>query len=571
MVGSAVVSPAAAQLGIHPRDDRQEAPPLQETAPAPELGLPPPPPQSQEEQRRLSGGARAHVDRIEVEGSSVFSPEELSAILAPFEGRALGSEELYRARDLVSQLYHDNGYITSGALLPDQEVADGVVVLQVIEGRLADVEVAGTERFKKSFFQDRLHWAGRTPVSLVRIEKALQLLQQHPLIERVSARLVPGDLRGESRLELKVDEALPAELELRASNDRSVSVGEFVGQAHASLANMVGVADKLSASFAVADGLYDFESEYSIPVNRFDTRFSVHFRNSRGKVVLDDFESLDIRSKSRTMGFAVEQPFLRDYGRDMSLGLIAELRTSETELRDRKFCTIAGKALAGTGGASPVTDAPDCHPRVVPLRFFFQYQSSGQKSAIALRLMFTFGLDVLSATDNSNSVADGQFFSWLGQLQYVYRLPASLLDTHLVARIDAQLASDPMLSLEKFSVGSARTVRGYKENQLVRDNGVAMSLELRIPILPGSRGPLRLSFVPFVDFGHAWDESGPAKLETDTIASLGVGLSFRLYEGIQGDLQYGGRLTGESGENGSGLQQHGVYFRVTVDTLTPWR
>lgn len=571
MVGSAVVSPAVAQQGILPGDDRLEAPPLLEPAPASELRLPPPPPQSPEEQRRLSGGVRAHVERIEVEGSSVFSREELSAIVAPFEGRALGSEELYRARDLVSQLYHDNGYITSGAILPDQEVADGVVVLQVIEGRLADVDVSGTERFRESFFQDRLHWAGRTPVSIWRIEKALQLLQQHPLIDRVSARLVPGELRGESRLALTVDEALPAELELGASNDRSVSVGEFAGESHASLANLVGVADKLSASFAVAEGLYDFESEYSIPVNRFDTRFSIHFRDSRGKVVLNEFESLDIRSKSRTMGFAVEQPFLRDYGRDLSLGLIAELRTSETDLLGRKFCTIAGKAIAGTGGGSPVADAPDCHPRVVPLRFFFQYQSSGQQSAIALRSMFTVGLDVLSATDNTNSIADGQFFAWLGQLQYVYRLPASLLDSHLVGRIDAQLASDPLLSLEKFSVGGARTVRGYKENQLVRDNGVVASLELRIPILPGSRGPLRLSLVPFVDFGHAWDESGPAKLETDTIASLGVGIAFRLYEGIRGDLQYGGRLTGESGENGSGLQQHGVYFRVTVDTLTPWR
>jgi hemolysin activation/secretion protein len=141
----------------------------------------------------------------------------------------------------------------------------------------------------------------------------------------------------------------------------------------------------------------------------------------------------------------------------------------------------------------------------------------------------------------------------------------------VVARIDAQIASDPLLSLEKFSIGGARTVRGYRENQLVRDNGIAVSVEARIPIIPGNRGPLRLSIVPFVDVGRGWDESGPAKLETDIIASLGVGLTFRLFEGINGELQYGGRLTGAPGENGTGLQRHGVHFRVTIDTLTPWR
>jgi hemolysin activation/secretion protein len=566
-----IAGPSAAQQGVRPGDERIEAPPLQTPAPPPELALPPPPPQSPEEKRRLSGGIKGFVQRIVVEGSTVFSPEELSVLVAPFEGRTLGSEELYRARDAVSQFYHDHGYITSGAVLPDQEVEQGVVVLRVIEGQLAEVEIEGTDRFLDEYFRSRLRWAGRTPVSIVRIESVLQLLQQQPLIDRVSARLVPGERRGESRLELTVDEALPAELELTASNYRSPSIGEFVGEVDTALANMIGVADELSANFEVAEGLYDVDMAYSIPVNRFDTVLAANFRESRGKVVLDEFSSLDIRSKLRTFGVSIEQPLIREVGRDLSIGLIGEIRKSETDLRGLQFCSIAGKPIAGPGGSTPVVDAPDCHPRVVALRFFQQYQTSGQESAIALRSMFTFGLDTLGATANNNSVADGDFVAWLGQLQYVHRLPPAFLDSHVVARIDAQLASDPLLSIEKFSIGGARTVRGYRENQLVRDNGIALSVEVRIPIISGSRGPLRLSLVPFVDAGRGWDESGPAKLETDILASVGVGLAFRLFEGISGEMQYGRRLTGASGENGNGLQQYGVSFRVTIDALAPWR
>lgn len=562
---------AGAQEGIRPGDDRLEAPPLQAAEPRPELELPPPPPMSREEQQRLSGGQRGYVQRIVVEGSSVFSEEALSAAVAPFEGRLVGAEELSRARDAVSKLYHDNGYLTSGAVLPDQEVAEGVIVLRVIEGRLADIEIEGAHSLRESFFRSRLAWAGRQPVSVWRIEEALQLLQQHPLIDRVSARLVPGELRGESRLELVVDEALPAEFELGASNYRSPSIGEFAGEVHASLANILGVTDELSVGFEVAEGLVDLDLSYSIPVNRFDTLVSIRFRDSRGEVVIDEFDALDIKSESRTWGVAIEQPLLRDFGRELRVGLIGELRESETKLLGRKFCTIAGEASSGSGGSNSIVDAPDCQPRVAVLRFFQQYIVSGQRSALALRSSFTLGLDALGATQNIGPVADGQFFAWLGQLQYVYRLPSTFLDSQVVGRIDGQFASDPLLSLEKFSIGGARTVRGYRENQLVRDNGVVASLEVRIPVLRRNRGPLRLFLVPFADFGHGWDESGPAKQRTDTIASLGIGLRFTLFDAVRGEFQYGGRLTGAPGENGTGIQRHGLHFRVTVDTLTPWR
>jgi hemolysin activation/secretion protein len=90
-------------------------------------------------------------------------------------------------------------------------------------------------------------------------------------------------------------------------------------------------------------------------------------------------------------------------------------------------------------------------------------------------------------------------------------------------------------------------------------------------VLHVSRLPLDLFLVPFTDFGHGWDESGPGKLESDTIASLGIGIRFMLFDSIRGDFQYGGRLTGSPDGNGTGLQRHGLSFRVTVDTLTPWR
>ena len=55
-------------------------------------------------------------------------------------------------------------------------------------------------------------------------------------------------------------------------------------------------------------------------------------------------------------------------------------------------------------------------------------------------------------------------------------------ESHLILRASTQLASDALLAMEKFVVGGHATVRGYRENQFVRDNGFAASAELRFPL-----------------------------------------------------------------------------------------
>jgi hypothetical protein len=98
---------------------------------------------------------------------------------------------------------------------------------------------------------------------------------------------------------------------------------------------------------------------------------------------------------------------------------------------------------------------------------------------IAARSTFSLGVDALGATVNGGPVPDGQYLAWLGQFQWVRRFDDR--GDQFVFRTDLQLAEDPLLPLEQFAVGGASTVRGYRENQLVRDNGFVTSAELRIP------------------------------------------------------------------------------------------
>jgi len=138
-------------------------------------------------------------------------------------------------------------------------------------------------------------------------------------------------------------------------------------------------------------------------------------------------------------------------------------------------------------------------------------------------------------------------------------LPETLLATQVVTRVDVQLASESLLSIEQIAVGGANSVRGYRENQLVRDNGVVASAEARIPIWREPFGRPRLELVPFSDTGYAWNTRRSAR--SKTLTSVGLGLRASPWRWLSGGIFWGARLTNADRAN-EGLQRYGIHFAI---------
>lgn len=52
-------------------------------------------------------------------------------------------EDLFQLRTAITQLYIDNGYVTSGAFIPvNQPLESGIVEIQVVEGKLERIEIS---------------------------------------------------------------------------------------------------------------------------------------------------------------------------------------------------------------------------------------------------------------------------------------------------------------------------------------------------------------------------------------------------------------------------------------------
>jgi len=500
------------------------------------------------------------VRKYVFEGNTAFSDKQLAQLLEPFTNRKISDEDLEEARRVLSQHYVNHGYINSGAILPDQSIIDGFVKFQIVEGVLTDVNIRGNKRLNTTYIRKRVERGAAVPFSLVHLRDQLEIIRQDPNIARINAELKPGILPGESYLDLLVEESDPIHTRIRFSNNQSASLGAEQFDLLVSLSNLTGNGDSLYLDYGITDGGWDhmdFADDddisiyYSIPINEYDFTLTIGYEKNDSLIVEEPFDALDITSKSETFSLVLKAPIYRTPDSEFAISLTGERSTSRTFLLGLPFNLSAGS----NNGVSKITS----------LRFGQEYTTRNQRSALALRSTFSFGLDILDSTDNpsrnpdDSRAADGTFFSWQGQFQYVQRLGSSA--NQLVIRASAQLTDDPLMAAEQFSIGGIDTVRGYRENQIVTDKGFVASVESRIPILFNTAGNGVLYVVPFLDVGVGKNANGTFKsLET---TSVGLGFLLHLEDRVDAELYWGHPFRDFENSNND-LQDKGILFKVVV-------
>lgn len=518
-------------------------PPLPDTVPAPmpvpSLNPTQPPPAESVPALPF----QVKVQRVEVLGSTIFSPEVLAVITNPFIGKATTFEQLAAISTAITELYTSQGYTTSGAFLPAQDISSGVVKVQVVEGDLERVEVQGLTRLRKGYVSDRIAIAGRPPLNLRRLEEALQLLQLDPLFSSVQAELSAGTTPGRNVLTVELQEANPFNLALVVENRESPSVGSFGGTATLSHNNLSGLGDRLSASIERTEGQIVYGVGYEVPLNARNGTLSLRYDNGSSRIIEEPFKPLDINSNSETISLGFRQPLIRTPTQEVSLGLSLDRRQSHTFIYDDIPYSFS---VGPENGVSKVT----------VLRFSQDWIKRGSRQVLAARSQFSLGLDALGATANDTGT-DGRFFSWLGQFQWVKSLGE---DSISIVRIGGQLTGDSLLPLEQFSVGGVDTVRGYRQDQQVGDNGVIASFEVRLPIVRDPGGVGLIQVAPFLDFGTVWNT---AVTNSNTLLSIGVGLQWQINRSFTARLDYGIPLIPVN-NNGNSLQDNGITFSLQL-------
>jgi hemolysin activation/secretion protein len=524
---------------IVPEPTQPKAPPI--VTPAPKLTPPAP---------VLSQGARVRARGFRFAGNTVVSEPELQSLAAPFIGRELGNAELEDLRVRITRRYIDAGYINSGATIPDQDISDGVIRYEIVEGRLTEILVGGNNRFRPGYLRDRLALGAEPVLNVNQLQERVQILLQDPQIERITAELAPGTQRGEASLRADVTGTPPVIAGVLFSNDRSPAVGGDQLQAFIGTRNLFGYGETFTLRPAMTEGLEEYFVGFTLPLNARGTVLQARYERTHSDVVEAPFDQLDISARSTSSDIGVSHPVIQHPNRSLIASALVAKRTTRNYFLGQPSPFIPG--------------APDGRLNISVLRFGADWVSRATESVFAARALLSIGIDAFGATVGQG-FADSRFKALLTQAQWVRQVFSGA--GVWVLRGEAQLVNDALPGPEKYSVGGMDSVRGYRKDQIVRDKGWFASAEYRHIIgrlalregASANEGAIRAAV--FVDLGQARDHEGPQP-SPSFLASVGPGLRWEPASGLDLQLYWGLALRDVSTPTRTS-QDRGIHFRAT--------
>ena len=490
-----------------------------------------------------SGERQLYIDSIIFIGNTLLEEKPLQALVQPYVKRTVTVNQLEKLRQKISQTYIDKGYINSGAILEADAFKDGILSFKMLEGHVTEVLIKGQKGLNDSYIAKRLVGDSQQVLNLAELQDRFQMLLSDPLISGMNARLLPGSSPGKSILDIDVSRARAYQISLLGNNQRPPSIGAEAFGVNGWVRNLTGYGDVFDFTFYTSSGSNRYTGSFTMPISSDDTQVFFRFDEGDSAVQEQPINKLNITSQVHSLEGGISHPLIHTLRQRLNFGTLLAIRENQTYLSGQPFSFVPGDS---TG-----------HTQATVLRAFQEYTQRWQDQALSLRSSFSFGLNALGAAP----VQYNDFFAWLGQMQYAYRINER--GAQWVVRGNSQFSNTALLPLERFAVGGMATVRGYRENQLVRDDGYNLTTEFRYPILSVSSDKstqAQLYLVPFIDYGKAWNIGQLAQ----DLFSIGTGFEFD-WKALHAELYYGHALYQPTPKQQGDLQDAGIHFRTRLD------
>jgi hemolysin activation/secretion protein len=466
---------------------------------------------------------RLAVQAFQIEGNSLLPEAELQTALAPFKGER-NLAELKQAATAVQSLYRQAGYGAVIAYLPEQQGAQGVVTIKVLEGRLARVVVLGNQQFSAENIRRSLPLLqeGQTP-QVQRLDAQIQLANESP-VKQLAVVLEPGTQQGEVDARVTVTERQAQRWSLNVDNTGNHQTGDYrvgLGYQNAALWDRD---HQLSLNAQTSPGHVSqvkiFSASYRVPFYAQGLSLDLYgaYSNVDGGSTSTAAGALQFNGRGRVLGLRLNKllPHVGEIDQRFTLGLDQRAYLNN--------CAIAGLPAGACGSAGESVT-------VQPVSLEYQIQRGGAwPSGANVALVHNLGLGGGNGSQpNFDAVRAGARRHYTVGRVGGFLNGALPQDWRLQTRLSAQFSPGALVPGEQFGLAGAMAVRGYEEREISGDQGVMASIELMGPDLGKliSESVQGLRLLAFADAGRVWNRrSTPCLGNRDvcTLASVGVGL-----------------------------------------------
>jgi hemolysin activation/secretion protein len=471
---------------------------------------------------------RLDLLEFRVEGVHHLGDRDLHAAVEPFLGPGRDLEDVEKARAAVEKAYSDKGYLAVTVAIPPQTVRDGVVTLQVTEGRIGHLRVSRTEWFSPFDIRKQApSVAEGTVPNLNDIVRDIAALNQLP-DRRVTPALRAGEAPGTIDVDLNVQETLPLHGSLELNNRYSANTTPLRVNGSIRYDNLWQAGHTLGFAFQIAPQRLADGEVFSVFYNARIP--GIPWLGFGLNAVIQDSDvstlgSVAARGKGQIVGLRANftLPGSTGFYQSLSAGI------------DYKHFA-EGLTLGADRIDTPITYWP----------VTAQYGASWTGDISQTMVTATLVTDMRGLSSNAVEFdakrykSSGAFVYLRGEVSHTEGFASGL---QLFGKAQGQISGDPLVASEQYTVGGVDSVRGYLEVTAAGDFGAAGTLEARSPsVLSWMTSPAQNDwrFHVFTDAGWAGIFAAlPGQLDHTGIWSAGAGTRIRMLGHLGATLDVG--------------------------------
>ena len=482
--------------------------------------------------------------QVSITGATAIPHDRLVTAYQPYLGKKVSQADLIAMAAAVSDVYRAAGFHLSRAIIPPQDVADGQLHIQVIEGSVVEVALKGegADQFGVRPMLDAV--IAEQPSRFITLERQLYLINGRPGVHIDDTGLEEiGTASGRFRLTVTL-KTWHFFTSFGVDNLGSSSVGPWQSYATAAFNSYLAPGDSLVVNLSTTPGdprqLAFGRLSYEVPVGTDGARIGASGFYS--EVWPGDFRHL-VNDNTKTESFELH-------------GSIVPLQTQQSTLT-----LTAGLGFTNANENDVFGPVYADRIRTASLTADYRLQDNFGGTNY-LTLNYRQGLDILGASHRdddflSHDGASGKFSA----LNFWFTRYQTLSDAWSLKLASAgQVASGPLFLSQQFYLGGAAFGRGYGSAEISGDNGIAGSIELRFDQRLNWKYLSGYQLYSFVDSGAAWND-GFGINDGLSLTSAGGGVRFFLWDGLQADIGGAVPLTYRAPDNlGRGAR---VLFSLT--------
>jgi hemolysin activation/secretion protein len=453
------------------------------------------------------------VAGFRVTGATVFPDAYLRGLLGEPK-RAMTLAEVQALAERITDLYKSRGYIVARALIPAQDVRDGIVEVRVVEGRYERIDINNASDLSESRLRALLGDVREDAiVHGPTLERAVLLISDLAGIQP-KATLEPGAQTGYTNLILEVAPTRGIEYDISLDNAGSRFTGRYRLSQGLALNSPLKIGDRMSARMVTSGhNLTSVRLAYDAPLGATGARASGYVSETTYRLG-DQYTALEASGSARNVGVGLAYPLVRSA--DFNLRALAngEARELDDRIASLDILNEKNAQVIQWGGGGDLRDS-----LLGGAITAFQ--------ALVTHGRLTLHTPALIASDAATARTQGNFY----KLSFAVNRLQGLTDTlRLALNYTGQLASDNLDSSEKFSVGGISGVRAYPPGEAAGDDVHLVQAELRYNAGTWRGGQLAPSF--FVDharsrINHQTWESFTGKNER-RLSGFGVGAEWAI-------------------------------------------